>query len=930
MAVAQVGTLLWQIQRMRAGRDAAIGTDHQLLEDFAARRDEAAFAALVARHGSMVLRVCQRVLGHEQDAEDAFQAAFLILAQSGTSLRKREALADWLHGVAYRTALKAKRTAARRHRHEARLRTRTPLAAPCPSWDEVQAVLDEEIRRLPGPFRAAFTLCVLEGRSGRQAAAALGCKEKTVSSRLTRARQRLQRRLARRGINLAALLAALSIAESAGKAAVPAVLARAAVRGGLLAVAGESAGPMIPSPVAALAAGVTKAMFRSRARMTVIAVFAAGLLALGAGVLARQDHGPEDAPPLAPREPAGPAAARGDEDATVVVSGRVLDPDGKPVPGAQVYCVRLMAYRRESPPPPPPAQATTTADGSFCFRIAKKGFQTADERKWWSAVTLTGVAAGHGVGWNTVVKPEALRDVTIALVKDDVPVNGRVVDLEGKPIRGVTVRVTGLLAPTGLLDPAVVGLGQPVVTGADGRFRLTGIGRDRKLSLRFDGPTIETRVEVATTRPGSAGRLHDGGWFPPGNSIFGATFDHAAAPTKPVVGVVRDRDTGKPLAGVTIQGRVAGLSSAYLHTTTDARGHYRLVGLARAGGQDIYAIPAAGQPYLASARTVGHSPGLDPVAVDFALRRGVLIRGRVTDKATGQPVRARVEYFVFVTNPHLRDAPGFAGSSGTISWTGDDGAFTLVGLPGRGLVAARDVDPDRFIAAAGADRIAGADARGLFRTHPHICMPINYHTLVEVNPAKGAEGVTCNVALDPGKTITGLIVGPDGKPVEGVSIEGSWRMPHAYRQEVLPTARFTLTAINPRDARPFFFRRDDRDLGAAVSFTGDERMPVTVRLQRCATLTGRVVDEDGRPRARLQVTGEILKGQLNLAEGWYGFLWATTDGDGRFRIEHVIPGVRVGLAIQSGAGITGRLVPELVLKAGETRNLGDIRGREVQ
>src|SRR6266849_1912200 len=226
MATAQLGTLLRHIHKLAAVHGGRQRTDRELLDAFVLRQDEAAFAALVARHGPMVLRVCRRVLNHEQDAEDAFQATFLVLARNTGSIRKREALADWLHGVAYRTAMKAKRTAARRRIHEARLRARrTDCQSVPPTWDDVQAVLDEEIQRLPESFRVAFVLCILEGKSVPEAAAELVVKPGTVSSRLTRARQRLRQQLVRRGIELSALLAALSVAQSAGKAAVPATLA---------------------------------------------------------------------------------------------------------------------------------------------------------------------------------------------------------------------------------------------------------------------------------------------------------------------------------------------------------------------------------------------------------------------------------------------------------------------------------------------------------------------------------------------------------------------------------------------------------------------------------------------------------------------------------------------------------------------------------
>src|SRR5437899_2965081 len=143
MATAQLDTLLRHIRRLAAAGGSS-RTDPELLDDFCDHRDETAFAALLARHGPMVLRVCRRVLNHEQDAEDAFQATFLVLARNTGSIRKRTALAEWLHGVAYRTAMKAKRSAARRRDHEARVGALTARAVSNPSCDAVQSVLDQE------------------------------------------------------------------------------------------------------------------------------------------------------------------------------------------------------------------------------------------------------------------------------------------------------------------------------------------------------------------------------------------------------------------------------------------------------------------------------------------------------------------------------------------------------------------------------------------------------------------------------------------------------------------------------------------------------------------------------------------------------------------------------------------------------------------
>jgi len=278
-------------------------TDGELLERFAARREEAAFAVLVQRHGPMVWGVCRRVLQDAHQAEDAFQATFLVLVRKARSIRKHESLGSWLYGVAYRVAAKAR---ARAKTRSARERRFVEMPRPDPldemTWLELRAVLDEELSRLPEKYRAPVVLCYLEGKTHEQAARQLGCPRTSLSSRLSRARTLLQQRLATRGLALSAGLLATVLVEKA-VAEVPALLLLSTIR-----AATHIAGAGAVSPQAAsLAEGVLKTMSATRwilATVLVLVISATTALVLGRQPQApqAQDLPPETAPASVPKE----------------------------------------------------------------------------------------------------------------------------------------------------------------------------------------------------------------------------------------------------------------------------------------------------------------------------------------------------------------------------------------------------------------------------------------------------------------------------------------------------------------------------------------------------------------------------------------------------------------------------------------------------
>jgi RNA polymerase sigma factor (sigma-70 family) len=261
-------------------------SDGQLLEEFVVRRDEAAFAVLVRRHGPLVLGVCTRVIGNTHDAEDAFQATFLVLARKAATVLPRAAVGNWLHGVAYRTARRAKAVVARRRAREKQVNHMPePIVEPDP-LQELEPVLDGELNRLPEKYRIPLVLCDLEGSSPKQIARRLGLPEGTVSSRLTRARKMLAQRLRQRGLAFSGAALATMVGGKSALANVPLPLVSSTIKAGAMVAAGCAARSAVSAEVAVLTEGVLKAMLLTKLKIAMGVLLAAGLLAYGAATVA--------------------------------------------------------------------------------------------------------------------------------------------------------------------------------------------------------------------------------------------------------------------------------------------------------------------------------------------------------------------------------------------------------------------------------------------------------------------------------------------------------------------------------------------------------------------------------------------------------------------------------------------------------------------
>jgi RNA polymerase sigma factor (sigma-70 family) len=323
--------------------------DSQLLERFAERHEQAAFAELVRRHGRLVWGVCRHLLQHDQDTEDAFQATFLALALKAAALGKLRALAGWLHEAAFRSAMQIKRQSARRRFHEQQAclmperKSHDELA-----WRELQAALDEEIQRLPEKYRAPFVLCCLEGKSKAEAAKDLGWKEGTVSGRLAEARKRLRRRLARRGVSLSASLCAGALTQEASGAAAPATLMAATVRVAWQVVAGEAAASeVVSAKVAAALKAVTKTTFMTQSNVATALLVALAVAASGAGLVLSQSSAARTPDQNRIQRPERDGQQGEHPDAEAAKSSR-LDRYGDPLPAEAISRLGSVRFRHGS------------------------------------------------------------------------------------------------------------------------------------------------------------------------------------------------------------------------------------------------------------------------------------------------------------------------------------------------------------------------------------------------------------------------------------------------------------------------------------------------------------------------------------------------------------------------------------------------------
>jgi RNA polymerase sigma factor (sigma-70 family) len=957
-------------------------SDGQLLERFLAREDpaesEAAFAALVERHGAMVLSVCRRILGDSHDAQDAFHATFLLLVRKAHTIRSRESVEDWLFRIARRVAVRAGVDAARRRQRLDALmaeRRNSPggEAAIPRDADPDFGVLIAEVDRMPERFRVPIVLHYFERLSTEAIARRLGCARGTVLSRLSRARVRLRSRLERRGLSLDAVWPIGAVANRlAWRETVPSLLVQNTIRAGAsLGLAGAAIESVVPTTVAALAHAVGRTLVFSRVR-TAACLFILAAAGVSFGLAASFDPADEPARPAQTpgmASPARGASVKGQaappqgpaREDSLVFRGQVLDPDGKPVAGASIVLSHPHPYGLR----PPRRLATSGTDGRFEAAIPPASFVLGqvlqeDPGADGDAVThLAALAPGFGPAWVKIDRRAAEKPVVIRLRRDDLPIEGRILSLEGRPVPDARVSVFGigdlpdgflatLRTDAGQADPnplwkdvrdsrLVLAKAGPIAaarTGSDGRFRMNGLGRDRIVNLIIEGESIvESDATVLTTGDPTYKPLSLSLYESPEFKLHGPKLELTLAPARVIAGTVRDSDTGRPIPGAKVG---SSWSWTMGETTVDGQGRFRLAGMPKAPDNFLKAV-ADDQPYVKVSMLIGDPQGLGPVLADVELKRGVWVTGRVIDRTSGRPVRAIVQYLAFRDNPHLGDYPEaalFKGItfSGEVEYRTDaDGRFRAVALPGSGILAVRSLKPGYLtakplpfgVAPNVLDQSNFEDIQG------------NFQALVPINPRENEVSGIRDITLVPGRPQHVRPVGPDGRPVERTLTFGE----HSRSRlgDLVPGAEFTF--VHPRPGKPetVVIMSENREMAAFVDIKGGEPDPIRVALQSSGTVAGRLVDEEGRPRpnVRLEVQYTISTGGDTGSEEQRFAPPPMTGPDGRFRIRGLVPGMSYTLAFIKRGERNYELRYEgylhtnrWTLKPGEVSDWGDVRPTE--
>ena len=593
--------------------------------------------------------------------------------------------------------------------------------------------------------------------------------------------------------------------------------------------------------------------------------------------------------------------------------------------------------------------ATSGPDGSFEVAIPRKTLDRSD-RFGADSPVLAALIPGFGPDWIKLTAKSAEDEFNIRLRRDDIPIDGRIIGLEGRPVPGVDVDVLHIWHdPPDFLNRARENAGEVsqglwsecqnglvleapnpnlhARTDRDGRFRLTGVGHDRRVTLTIHGESIERSYAMIFT-------ARDPAYTPlvlpvdesdnSRSKLLGPRFDLSVGPGRLIEGVIRDAETGRPVAGASIRSWESGSS------LSDVQGRFLLTGLPLNTEHRIE-VEVEGTSYIKAVKVMGNPKGLEPITVVINLRRGLTLDGKVTNRATGRPVRAVVQYYPFRDNPHLEKYPDASFFDNALHdesefRTDENGHFRAFVLPGGGILAVRAPDLTYLTA----EPLVPGVAANVLWIDDFANEMGSYQALVPIDRSDGERSVLADIKLVPGSPQRVQVVGPDGRPIAGTRVYRV--LGHTGAGEAVPGTDFTFVHRNPGKAETVVVFRQDQGLGSFVDIKGNEPDPIRVQLQPTGTILGRLVDEDGGPRPNIPLSVGFefkTRGRRTYMEVLTKRM--TTDPDGRFRITSLIPRIPFLVEVHKknapSDDAEGYLKGDATVKPGEVKDWGDVRSK---
>ncbi len=694
--------------------------------------------------------------------------------------------------------------------------------------------------------------------------------------------------------------------------------------------------------------------------LALIALMTAMLMLVPLGTLQFGSRASANAVPT--REPIVDDPRPADPAARMAVTGRVLDPQGKPVPHAAVMVIVPSKYSKRPLLETSVGGAMTAHEGrcddSGQFRIELP--RTTSARQY--GLTVTAMAPGYGVGW-AELDPDADPPVADIALRPELIVWGRMFDVKGEPAAGVALRIELINPVVGGTVSTAVGRPDfhelhrrdfpawpgPAISDDQGRFTVRGLSRGLLCRLLIEDPrfaiplsTLQTAEEVDARLPiARLGTIKVDPGPNPGPIAI------ALQPANAIVGRVTYGDTGGPVPHALI-------ASGASYSEADAEGRFRVhsAGPAAAGRFGVRAQAPDGAPYLMTLKQGEWPKGAIEQSVDIALPRGAVVRGRVTEEGTGRPVAGAV---VRVTSPPSRGGPPLGFSVPGV--TGPDGTYRVAAPAGPGYLVVQGPDDDYVLREFGGEGAMYAAVAGRRRLYAHA------YRAVELKP--GGPDHEVDLTLRRGVALHGRAVGPDGQPARDAWIcsrlmlrtqpDGGWKLfilPQDHSRSPVRDGRFVLHGLDPDTAVevPTFFLDPVRKLGATARLSGrsEANGPVTVRLEPCGMARARLVTSDGKPLARydaralasIVVTPGPLFGGRGAEDGPlfaeeasvvsldpvnYGSDFQS-DAQGQLTLPALIPGAtyRIEDFTPAFGGGTPAIRKEFTVKPSETIDLGDI------